>query len=142
MAKRPSSGSEAKAAAKKELVLESVTEFCAEPELMVELYVNYDCDLQSTNLFETLCEFLATNAFAKDGVYTRLHSQCLEGLLAVVESIGQAFTVHASDDRTRADQRTLAGGAYSPRGSQPDARAPPRRHTAAGGRGPRRSCRR
>ena len=35
---------------KKELVLESLVEFCAEPELMVDLYCNYDLDLASSNL--------------------------------------------------------------------------------------------
>ena len=31
-----------------ELVLESLVEFCKEPTLMVDLYVNYDCDVMTT----------------------------------------------------------------------------------------------
>ena len=41
-------------AERRELAFESVMEFCREPELMVELYENYDCDYKCTNLFERL----------------------------------------------------------------------------------------
>lgn len=44
---------------KQELTLESLLEFCREPLLMQDLYINYDCDVQCTNLFDnivgTLC---------------------------------------------------------------------------------------
>ncbi len=43
----------------KELVLESMVEFCREPDLIVGLYTNYDCQVGSTHLFEDLCHFLA-----------------------------------------------------------------------------------
>lgn len=45
----------------RELALESLLEFCREPALMVDLYINYDCDPQCTNLFETLCKSLVQN---------------------------------------------------------------------------------
>eukprot|EP00466_Bigelowiella_natans_P009591 jgi/Bigna1/143978/aug1.83_g18686 len=43
----------------KELVLESLVEFCSDESLIVGLYRNYDCEVSSTNLFEDLCKFLA-----------------------------------------------------------------------------------
>ena len=46
----------------KELVLESIVEFCREPDLIVGLYTNYDCQISSTHLFEDLCRFLAQQA--------------------------------------------------------------------------------
>merc|ERR1712166_228745 len=52
------SNSKTASAELKELVLESLVEFCREPLLMVDLYVNYDCDAECTNLFEKLCKFL------------------------------------------------------------------------------------
>lgn len=45
-----------------ELVLESIVEFCREPDLIVGLYTNYDCQILSTHLFEDLCRFLAQQA--------------------------------------------------------------------------------
>eukprot|EP00937_MAST-01D_sp_MAST-1D-sp2_P002239 g2239.t1 len=48
-----------RSAEQKELALESLLEFCREPALMLDLYVNYDTDVHCTNLFETLLQALA-----------------------------------------------------------------------------------
>lgn len=44
--------------AKEELALESMLEFCREPSLMQDLYTNYDCDVQCTNLFDAIITVL------------------------------------------------------------------------------------
>lgn len=51
-----------------ELALESLLEFTREPALMVDVYINYDCDVQCTNLFETICHVLSSHALPKDGM--------------------------------------------------------------------------
>lgn len=78
----------------REIALESLLEFCREPELMLELYENYDCDVRCTNLFETLVKFLITNAFPpSDGAngarasFSPLHRLALSGLLSILHSI-------------------------------------------------------
>jgi hypothetical protein len=43
---------------KQEMALECIVEFCSTSNFMVDLYVNYDCDLYCTNLFENMCKFL------------------------------------------------------------------------------------
>ena len=96
---------------KKELVLESLVEFCSEPELMVDLFCNYDLDLSSSNLFEKLTAFLAANTFSDTGHFNSLHRLCLEALLAVVESVAQMFcqpssTLHLSEDTAGDDTLT------------------------------------
>ena len=48
--------------AKEELALESLLEFCREPSLMEDLYTNYDCDVQCTNLFDSIMHVLCTRA--------------------------------------------------------------------------------
>ncbi|CAM9639031.1 unnamed protein product, partial [Discosporangium mesarthrocarpum] len=50
-----------------ELALESLLEFAREPALMLDLYINYDCDVQCTNLFETVCHALARHALPSTG---------------------------------------------------------------------------
>ena len=47
-------------AARQELALESLLEFCREPGLMHDLYTNYDCDVQCTNLFDAIIKVLCT----------------------------------------------------------------------------------
>lgn len=76
----------------KELALESLLEFCREPALMLDLYVNYDCDVHCTNLFEVLCKSLARNCqdmASADGSLNALSLLCLDGLLAVIDSIAR-----------------------------------------------------
>ncbi|KAF4315984.1 hypothetical protein JM18_008879 [Phytophthora kernoviae] len=82
----------------KELALESLLEFCREPALMLDLYINYDCDVHCTNLFEVLCKSLARNCQSMsgpDGSLNALTLLCLEGLLAVVESIARRCPLNA-----------------------------------------------
>ena len=55
----------ATAAAKEELALESLVEFCREPSLMNDIYVNYDCDMQCTNLFDSIITTLCRRALPK-----------------------------------------------------------------------------
>ena len=55
-----------------ELALESLLEFTREPALMTDVYINYDCDVQCTNLFETICHSLSSHALPRDGMVSRL----------------------------------------------------------------------
>jgi Guanine nucleotide exchange factor in Golgi transport N-terminal len=75
----------------RELVLESLLEFCREPALMLDLYINYDCDVQCTNLFETVCNALARQALpaAPHTHPNALNRLALEGVLAVIESMAR-----------------------------------------------------
>ncbi|KAL7994551.1 putative Sec7 domain, mon2, dimerization and cyclophilin-binding domain, Sec7 domain superfamily [Plasmopara halstedii] len=86
----------------KELALESLLEFCREPALMLDLYINYDCDVHCTNLFEVLCKSLAKNCqsmSSPDGSLNALTLLCLEGLLTVIESIARRCPLNASGSR-------------------------------------------
>jgi hypothetical protein len=48
--------------AREELALESLLEFCREPALMQDLYTNYDCDVQCTNLYDMIISTLCARA--------------------------------------------------------------------------------
>lgn len=43
----------------REIALESVVQLLRIPGLVTELYLNYDCDLYCTNLFEDLTKLLS-----------------------------------------------------------------------------------
>jgi hypothetical protein len=58
---------------------------------MLDLYVNYDCDVACTNLFEELCRSLCRNAVPETGPLTTLHVLSLEGVLAVVENMARRW---------------------------------------------------
>lgn len=50
---------------KEELALESLLEFCREPSLMIDLYTNYDCDVQCTNLFDSIVNTLCVRSLPR-----------------------------------------------------------------------------
>ena len=66
----PSQGNSASASSEKamllnareEMVLESLLEFANEPLVLQDLYVNYDCDVKCTNLYDTVIKVLCTRS--------------------------------------------------------------------------------
>ena len=74
----------------KELVMESIVEFCKEPSLIVGLYRNYDCEIGATDLYTDLCKFLTTVGTGQ-ATGGRLSSLALEAMVAVLQSIAKRF---------------------------------------------------
>ncbi|EFA78188.1 Arf guanyl-nucleotide exchange factor [Heterostelium album PN500] len=70
-----------------ELALEGLRDFCKFPLAMVELFVNYDCEIYSSNVFESLCKTLYKNSFPLSGPLNTLHMLSLENLLSIIQSI-------------------------------------------------------
>lgn len=71
----------------KEIALDNILQLWRIPGFVTELYLNYDCDMYCTNLFEDLTKLLAKNAFpATAGVYGT-HLMSLDALLTIVDSI-------------------------------------------------------
>lgn len=71
----------------KETALDNILQLWRIPGFVTELYLNYDCDMYCTNLFEDLTKFLAKNAYPiTSGVY-HTHLLSLDALLTVIESI-------------------------------------------------------
>ena len=55
----------------REVVLESILEFCQEPALMQDVYKNYDCDVACTNLYEQIVATLGQTAMPNDSLMSR-----------------------------------------------------------------------
>lgn len=73
----------------REVSLESLLEFCQEPAMMQDLYLNYDCDVHCSNLFESICGALSRMAIPEGTFVNSLNRLALDGLLAVVDSVGR-----------------------------------------------------
>ena len=70
----------------KEIALETIVQLLRIPGVPVELYLNYDCDVYSSNLFEELTKLLSKNAFPVAGL-TSIHLLSLDALLSVIDHI-------------------------------------------------------
>lgn len=47
------------------MILDALISMCSDPQCIVDIFVNYDCDLQSTNIFERIVTILSKIAQAK-----------------------------------------------------------------------------
>ena len=80
----------------KELSLEALVQLYKLPGFVTELYLNYDCGLYSSNLFEDLTKVLSKNAFPVAGVLST-HQLALEGLTVVLDGIERNCQKRISD---------------------------------------------
>ncbi|KIM57067.1 hypothetical protein SCLCIDRAFT_1219736 [Scleroderma citrinum Foug A] len=77
----------------RDLMLETLSQVSRHPGFMVDLYTNYDCDINCDNLFERLVEFLTKGVYPLQNSSVseaqQLHSQflCLDILLAFVKEM-------------------------------------------------------
>lgn len=67
------------------LALESLSQLFRIPSLCTELYLNYDCDIYSMNIFEELTKLLSKNVVSSSAY--NIHSLSLEALLTIIEAI-------------------------------------------------------
>ncbi|XP_012936931.1 Golgi-specific brefeldin A-resistance guanine nucleotide exchange factor 1 [Aplysia californica] len=72
----------------REIALDLIVQLWRIPGLVTELYLNYDCDLYCSNLFDDMTKLLSKNAFPVSGLFT-IHLLSLDALLTVVDSIEQ-----------------------------------------------------
>lgn len=76
----------------KEIALDNILQLWRIPGFVTELYLNYDCDMYCTNLYEDLTKLLAKNAFpVTSGVYP-MNLLSLDALLTVIEGIWRHCT--------------------------------------------------
>lgn len=112
----------------RELALEAIVRLWRIPGLPAELYLNYDCGLYSTNLYEDLMKLLSKNASALLGSMYSIQIISLEaiiGLVAGIEARCKGYrdlckpSRHQNNDRlptreelmaTKANKRWLALG--------------------------------
>eukprot|EP01135_Chromosphaera_perkinsii_P011177 Nk52_evm4s2356 gene=Nk52_evmTU4s2356 len=71
------------------VALETIVQFCHIPSFVVELFLNYDCDVNCSNMFDNLMKFLSKNSFPTTGMLYTTHLLALDALLAVIDNIEQ-----------------------------------------------------
>ncbi|PRW57821.1 ARF guanine-nucleotide exchange factor GNOM-like [Chlorella sorokiniana] len=76
------------AAELQQVALEGVLDFCAQPHFVRDVYLNLDCRIERSNLFEQLCGLLSKAAFpTREGPLSAAHLQSLDGILGILTSL-------------------------------------------------------
>ncbi|GAB1600980.1 Golgi-specific brefeldin A-resistance guanine nucleotide exchange factor 1-like [Argonauta hians] len=122
----------------REISLEAVVHLWRIPGLVTELFLNYDCDLYCSNLFEDLTKLLSKNAFPVSGIFTT-HLLSLDALLTVVDTIEQhchsrilssTKAAAAAVAAATAAAAAVSNGEISDTGQQPNEKSPESNATA------------
>ncbi|KAJ6618317.1 hypothetical protein B0H10DRAFT_1795581 [Mycena sp. CBHHK59/15] len=77
----------------RDLILETLSQISRHPSFMVDLYINYDCDINCENLFERLIDFLTKAVYPShypgglDARQRNVQYMCLDLLLAFVNDM-------------------------------------------------------
>ena len=67
------------------IALENLAQIFRIPGLCTELYLNFDCDIYCTNVFEELAKLLSKNVVSSTAY--NIHTMSLEAILTIIEAI-------------------------------------------------------
>lgn len=67
-----------------EIALEALLDFCGYPGFLRDMYLNLDCRIERSNLFEDICALLSKTAFPVKSHLISVHMISMEGLLAML----------------------------------------------------------
>lgn len=88
----------------REISLDNIVQLWKVQGFVAELYVNYDCDLYATNLFEELTKLMSKNTLSASNSIYSTHILSLDALLSVIENIEKNCV--ENDDRQSASIST------------------------------------
>ncbi|VVC44252.1 Hypothetical protein CINCED_3A003322 [Cinara cedri] len=91
---------------KKEMALKCLVQLWKIPGLVTELYLNYDCGLYCSDIYEDITKLLSKNVFPFNDIYST-HLLSMDALLAVVDSIER----HCHN-RTQFTQKSESSSTY------------------------------
>ncbi|KAG6819604.1 hypothetical protein H0H93_010328 [Arthromyces matolae] len=102
------------------LILETLSQISRAPSFMVDLFANYDCDINCENLFERLIDFLTRTVYpadypVEDAQQRNAQYLCLDLLLAFVNDMAERangdFPTPESLIQTKSQKKLILTGA-------------------------------
>ncbi|XP_055384486.1 Golgi-specific brefeldin A-resistance guanine nucleotide exchange factor 1 isoform X2 [Condylostylus longicornis] len=102
----------------RELSLDNILQLWRIPGFVAELYINYDCDLYCSDLFENLTKLLSKSTLSATSSVYSIHILSMEALITVVENIerncvatksGCSIVPASSSNRHSRQSSTLEG---------------------------------
>lgn len=84
-----------------EVAMEALVDFCRQHFFMSEMYVNFDCDISCSNVFEDLANLLSKSAFPVNSPLSAMNTLALDGLIAMIQGIAERIG-HESSPMDRA----------------------------------------
>eukprot|EP00039_Didymoeca_costata_P033630 m.43318 g.43318 ORF g.43318 m.43318 type:complete len:1422 (+) comp9966_c0_seq2:120-4385(+) len=71
----------------KEGALDLLLQLCRIPGFLIDVYINFDCNLHCANLFDTVLSFLSQNAFPEEDRVFTTHLNALDCMMTIINEI-------------------------------------------------------
>ena len=94
------------------LLLNQIIQLCYKPEILFELYINFDCSSTASDVFESLCQLLYENSVPESGHVLDNHLACFEGLLNITRGLHDLYLTTTTT--TENDHRHLGQSSGGP----------------------------
>ncbi|WOG94114.1 hypothetical protein DCAR_0313407 [Daucus carota subsp. sativus] len=91
-----------------EVAMETLVDLCRQPTFMSEMYVNYDCDISCSNVFEDLANLLSKSAFPVNRPLSAMHFLALDGICAMIHGMAERI----SSDSPSSQQASISLTGY------------------------------
>lgn len=106
----------------RELALDNLLQLWRIPGFVTELYINYDCDLYCSDLFESITNLLSKYTLSATNAIYNTHVIAMDTLISVVDSIesncAAAKNMNASQNNATAKEATNNGASSALRHSR------------------------
>ena len=66
---------------------QAILDFCNQPGFVHEVFMNLDCRIERSNLFETICTLLSKAAFPVGSTLGSVHLLSLEGIHSILAAL-------------------------------------------------------
>ena len=76
--------------------LEAILDFCIQPGFIRDVYLNTDCRVERSNLFESICSLLSKTSFPVAGPLGPVHLASFEGIMAILYSLEESAAADAA----------------------------------------------
>ncbi|XP_020673315.1 ARF guanine-nucleotide exchange factor GNL2 isoform X2 [Dendrobium catenatum] len=77
-----------------EVAVEGITSFCRQPNFIMEIYVNYDCDPIRHNVLEEIVKLLCKTAYPMSSPISSMQLQAFEALISIIHNIADGIKIH------------------------------------------------
>ncbi|XP_073812678.1 sec7 domain-containing protein garz [Musca autumnalis] len=95
----------------RELALDNLLQLWRIPNFVTELYINYDCDLYCSDLFESLTNLLSKYTLSATNAIYNTHILAMDTLISVVDNIESNCVAAKNGGGQQADNTAGGGGA-------------------------------
>ena len=73
--------------------LQAILDFCNQPGFVHEVFMNLDCRIERSNLFEAICTLLSKAAFPVSSSLGSVHLLSLEGIYSILAALASRWTL-------------------------------------------------